>query len=294
MTTNHGDLATLRRQRQCGGDSLREAHSVIQNATIVAIYKRTRYKPGGSWSASPDLLSTTTHQPITTRFHAAFMHLHPFIFSFFVLYMLDALVYAAQLTDEGEGEITGYPGTSYIAHNYRPICGLLAESQLDDPLSIGEGECDAAMSQFQDIGDTFALYDPISGERQSDSLSIAADVDLCMCFALSDVNERQADICILVLSDGTTRDVDGGDGESAVVVGRYQLGFKSLSHCDDVDVETIISSIDAAGDATHVQVEPTDDTSGEDPSQTDPSESDPRSTSSVSLIPPNFPTLTPS
>jgi hypothetical protein len=226
------------------------------------------------------------------------MHLHLSLLPFFVLYMLDALVYAAQLTDEGEGEITGYPGTSYIAHNYRPICGLLAESQPDDTISIGEGgggggECDVAMSQFQDIGDTFALYDPVSGERQSDSFAIAADVDLCMCFALSDVNERQADICILMLSDGTTRDENGGDGEgeSGIAVGRYQLGFKSLSHCEDVDVEAIISSIDAAGDVTHVQVEPTDDTSGENPSQTE-SERDPGSTSSVSLIFPNVHTLT--
>ncbi|CAG8656087.1 7353_t:CDS:2, partial [Acaulospora colombiana] len=213
------------------------------------------------------------------------MHLLPL----FTLSTLFVFVYAKQIPLEGDGEIQGYPGTRYTAHNYRPICGLMATEQFNQTFYIKE-DCEAAIHQFRGTDDTFALYDR-SGVRKSDTFPIARDDDVCMCYALADLDGRKASWCILVLKDGTTSDYMDNSlfvwAGYPFAIGSFQLATKALPHCFDIDTAEVISSLDAAGDATHLQVEPatstTVDSGGGDPSQTDTlGGSNPSSTLTVS------------
>jgi hypothetical protein len=171
---------------------------------------------------------------------------------------LHACVLGAILAQEGNGNITGYGGTLYTAHKYRPICGLLAKGRFDQDFDILTN-CQPAMNQYHKTSDTFSLYS-LTGLRLSDTLPIGADTDLCMCFSLADLDGKQSDICIYVLQDGTTSDYI--DNQLAVywgtgfAIGSFKFGRKNLPACFDINYDEVVASIDAAGDATHVQVEP--------------------------------------
>jgi hypothetical protein len=183
------------------------------------------------------------------------MHTRIFNLLFLLLSNLFISVRAADLVIEGQGTLVGYPGTIYVAHKYRPICGTLAVGSYNGDHNIGES-CRPALSQYRLTEDTFSLY-ALTGVRLSDTESIGSGTELCMCFSLADINSRKADMCIYVNEEGATSDpwynIDG----VFYSVGNYRLGRKALPGCFDINTEEVISSLDAAGDATHVQVLPT-------------------------------------
>jgi hypothetical protein len=183
------------------------------------------------------------------------MHLYLISLLFLLLYKDANSVHAASLAVEGEGAIPGYPSTIYIAHNYRPICGTLAVGSYNGDLNVGEA-CLPAVGQYRLTNDTFSLY-TVTGIRLSDTQPIGIDTDLCMCFSLADINNRKADLCVYVSKDGATSDIQHMFDQIAYATSNYKLGRKALPGCFDIDTSSVISSLDAAGDATHVQVLPT-------------------------------------
>lgn len=171
---------------------------------------------------------------------------------FFFISTLYIAVHAANetLVMNGEGSITqGYPETIYTAHKYRPICGTLALSQPEDRITVGD-TCSNAMLLYRGTTDTFALYTQ-SGVRQSDSAPIGQGSELCMCYSLGNiVNGKQGSFCVLVHGEGTVERVFG----FLYVTGIFEMGNKALPQCFDINVASVTSSIDAAGSATHIQV----------------------------------------
>jgi hypothetical protein len=172
---------------------------------------------------------------------------------FYLFCEVNLLALAANLTIEGDGgTITGFLETNYTAHFYRPICGQLAPSQFNESLNVLD-TCQDAMEDYKNTTDTFALYN-LTGGRQPDTLPIAVDTDLCMCFSLADLNSRSADFCILVNKNGTTTDyIDDNlqaQYDHPFAVGSFELGNKTLPHCSDINVTEVISSLDAAANTT--------------------------------------------
>jgi hypothetical protein len=74
-----------------------------------------------------------------------------------------------------------------------------------------------------------------------------------MCFSLSDLDGDEANFCIYVDREGKTIERDNG---MWYALGSYNLGSKALPACFEMDTEQVMGSIDAAGDATRVQVQP--------------------------------------
>jgi hypothetical protein len=198
------------------------------------------------------------------------MHMHLLDLLFLLSYRITISVRAANLTIEGEGGIQGYPSTIYLAHEYRPICGTLAVGSYNGDLNVGE-TCLPAMSQYQLTNDTFSLY-TFTGIRLSDMQPIGNTTALCMCFSLADLNNRKADLCVYVSKDGTTSDIQHMFDQIAYATSNYKLGRKSLPGCFDIDTPLVMSSLDAAGNATHVQVLPTHTTT---PTSSGPSQRGP-------------------
>jgi hypothetical protein len=175
-----------------------------------------------------------------------------------ILFWLQLCVRAARLAMEGNGNITGYGGTIYTAHKYRPICGLLAKGRFREDFDILT-TCQPAMKQYRETNDTFSLYG-LTGIRLSDTAPIGRDEELCMCFSLADIDGVQSNMCIYVLGDGTTSDyIDSGlyiGWGTSFAVGSFKFGNKALPACYDISYDEVVASIDAAGDATRVQVQP--------------------------------------
>jgi hypothetical protein len=197
-----------------------------------------------------------------------------------LFHWLHTCVLAAILVPEGDGQIQGYGGTIYTAHKYRPICGLLAKGRFSEDFDILTN-CQPAMNQYRQTSDTFSLYS-LTGVRLSDTLPIGTDTDLCMCFSLADLDGKQSNICIYVLKDGTTSDyIDNGlvvGWGTSFAIGSFKFGNKALPACFDINYDEVVASIDAAGDATHVQVEPSQ-TSTVSPSSSESTSSQTRSLS---------------
>ncbi|PVF93383.1 hypothetical protein CPB86DRAFT_790165 [Serendipita vermifera] len=208
--------------------------------------------------------------------------------------LFSSSVLAAQLSRTGDNSIYGYRGTTYTAHDYRPICGTLSPDQFEEALSVHDA-CLAPITAFSSSTDTFALYTP-SGIRQSDTAAIARGTDYCMCYALGTVTgNKQANFCILVDKDGQTTDVNSNTLSVAYgrgfAEGNFQAGEKALPQCFEIDIAAVTASIDAAGTQTHVQVvgptttentgsAPTGDSSANSPSSSSSSSSNSNSSSS--------------
>ncbi|PVF93381.1 hypothetical protein CPB86DRAFT_790163 [Serendipita vermifera] len=169
-----------------------------------------------------------------------------------------SVVRAGQLAKEGQGSLIGYPGTIYTAHKYRPICGTLSHSAYKGEYDMGEA-CRSAIYQYRLSNDTWSVYDTL-GVRLSDTTPLGAGAALCMCFSLFDLDTTSANMCIYVTDEGTTTETVPFLGVP-IAVGSYRLGNKALPACFEVDSEAVISSLDAAGDATRVQIQPSPTTS---------------------------------
>jgi hypothetical protein len=157
---------------------------------------------------------------------------------FFLLsYWIPTFVRAGRLVAEGEGTITGYVGTIYIAQNYRPICGTLASGQTNAEWN-NTPTCRPAMHAYRDITDTFGLY-TLTGIRLSDTVAFDSNTELCMCFSLPDLDGKQADICVYVTGEGVTQE-QFADGRM-VAISSFWYGSKALPNCYEINT----SSVDA-------------------------------------------------
>ncbi|KAG9013365.1 hypothetical protein FRB93_000888 [Tulasnella sp. JGI-2019a] len=128
----------------------------------------------------------------------------------------------------------------YQASQYRPICGTLAAgiytSQFGD-YTI----CNAAMTDFHSIPDTYALYDSYTGIRYPDTEAISDTLvdpsGPCMCYSLASSTGIMADICTVI-------DYMGGGQNLATVL---EMGVKALPQCDSGDIASAtLSSVPSA------------------------------------------------
>ena len=162
---------------------------------------------------------------------------------FLILTFCIALTFAAlppRLVRDGIADIWGFPGVSYKAVNYIPVCGALTLTNPDQyTYFTTEATCDASMSAYNQTSDTSAVYDytgTISG------VQIGTGSPICLCFSLGGA-QGQMDMCINILSDGTPdgrwsiawNDIAGGTFVSNAE--------KALPVCKDVDVSSISASV---------------------------------------------------
>ncbi|KAL8995901.1 MAG: hypothetical protein Q9169_004475 [Polycauliona sp. 2 TL-2023] len=145
-----------------------------------------------------------------------------------------------QLTRDGTAEIWGFPGVSYKAVNYLPVCGTLSlsDSGQYDTYTLG-ATCDASMSVYNETASTSAVYD-YTGTPSDEN--IADGTPLCMCFSLGGAQGRM-DMCINILGDGKPEGrwtVSWSD----VVAGTFVSNSnKALPQCSEVNVKSVSSSV---------------------------------------------------
>jgi hypothetical protein len=106
--------------------------------------------------------------------------------------------------DGAVSAVTGYPGMTFKAIRYEPLCGNIGTDQrYSDSFDLGQ-YCGPAMDAFADAStDTLvAIYD-LTGSRIEDGI-VGDGYDTCLCFALgqSGSGTLKSGICLFVNGDG--------------------------------------------------------------------------------------------
>ncbi|KAI4161825.1 MAG: hypothetical protein LQ342_004516 [Letrouitia transgressa] len=171
------------------------------------------------------------------------------------LHQLPALLIAAALfasTDadlpprlkrDGVADIWGFPGVSYKAVNYIPVCGTLSLSNPDMYTYITESAtCEASMNAYNRTAAKSAVYD-YTGVISDVQIGVGTPV--CLCFSLGGARGMM-DMCMNILGDGTPDDrYDLWYGD--IAGGTFNSNSnKALPQCNQVIVPAIISSIYAS------------------------------------------------
>jgi hypothetical protein len=143
--------------------------------------------------------------------------------------------------------ITGYPGLSYQAVRYEPLCGTFGtDSRYEQPIDISE-YCDPAIEAYAKNEDTIALYDT-TGVRLRDT-RVGGGIDVCMCFSLERSDSAKGDFCFYVRGTGQA-DVWWNLHLEHIIAGNYRPNSgKALPQCGSVDLK----SLRAAWSATAFQ-----------------------------------------
>ena len=145
-----------------------------------------------------------------------------------------------RLTRDGVSDIWGFPGVSYKAVNYIPVCGTLSLSNPDEYTYFTTvATCDSSMSTYDQTTATSALYD-YTGTPSN--VQIGTGTPVCLCFSLGGAL-GQMDMCVNILGDGTPEgrwsvsldDIIGGTFVSNA--------NKALPQCNTVNVPSISSSV---------------------------------------------------
>ena len=144
-----------------------------------------------------------------------------------------------RLVRDGIASIWGFPGVSYKAVNYIPVCGALTLTNTDQyEYFTTEATCDASMNAYNQTSDTSNVYD-YTGTLSSEQIGTGSPV--CLCFSLGGA-PGQMDLCINILSDGTPEHwypTQFGDVVGGTFVSNAD---KALPLCKDVDVASLSAS----------------------------------------------------
>ncbi|KAK6353959.1 hypothetical protein TWF730_008379 [Orbilia blumenaviensis] len=94
------------------------------------------------------------------------------------------------LSRDGSGSVQGWEGTSYQAIRYEPLCGNLGTADYYRQVYALSPYCQPAIEVFTNITDSFGLYDNTGVRLRGPDARIGAGVELCVCFALQQIQDR--------------------------------------------------------------------------------------------------------
>jgi len=140
--------------------------------------------------------------------------------------------------------ILGWPGTSYHAIRYEPLCGTLGTDdsfvkRYSSPFALSH--CATAMDAYSNnTVDALGFYDE-AGVKINGAIA-GAGVDLCMCFSLKNSGGAAADVCWWIDQAGMEQ-VVWDRRLDYIVAGAFRPGSgKSIPHCADVNITALQAS----------------------------------------------------
>lgn len=147
--------------------------------------------------------------------------------------------------DGAVSELTGYPGTTYQAIRYEPICGSIGSGeQYAVPIDAGS-RCTAAMNTFgNDTISAFAVYDATGVLLESADAIIGNGKEVCMCFALAAASgDGMGAICVAIDGTGTAEySYMSFIVSDYILDGGYRVVGKALPRCTEVDLQQVKDS----------------------------------------------------
>ena len=133
--------------------------------------------------------------------------------------------------------LTGYPGVSYQAVRYEPLCGTLGtDSRFDSPFQIGN-YCGPAGDAFgNDTSATLAFYDTTG--TQLTGVIVGNGVPLCMCSAFGRSDGWKGNICLYI--DGTGQgDVWWNTQLEHILASDYRISGKAMLSCVGANLSSL-------------------------------------------------------
>jgi hypothetical protein len=156
-----------------------------------------------------------------------------------------------QLKFEGDAKVIGYPGLSYYAQHYEPICGNLGYGEMfKGAVDMGH-TCSPAIDAFLTDGSGPVAKYSTTGVLQENTLVGTGD-PLCMCFALAaiDPDRPKGALCLYVNGVGQAQDW-WSLALDDTLKGNFRIGVdKSLPICENVDLDNLAQSWSATAIST--------------------------------------------
>ena len=140
-------------------------------------------------------------------------------------------------------EITGYPGLSYEAARYEPLCGQFGTGSIYDAqwdfcgFNCDAETCSSAMDEYSNNTDTLAIYD-INGIRLKD-VRVGGGLDTCMCFSLARTDGFMSDFCFWINGAGQADSLNYGNTGASIVSSYRPNSQKALPICSSVDINSL-------------------------------------------------------
>ena len=140
-------------------------------------------------------------------------------------------------------EITGYPGLSYEAARYEPLCGQFGTGGIYDAqwdfcgFNCDAETCSLAMDDYSNNTDTLAIYD-INGIRLED-VRVGGGLDTCMCFSLARADGFISDFCFWINGAGQADSLNYGNVGASIVSSYRPNSQKALPICSSVNITSL-------------------------------------------------------